>query len=158
MDAAGRLAERADALGGTISFVRDQLGQVVRKDVDGRMTDCAYDQAGRLLEAVGPDGELRYQYDRRGQVKTELVDGRPLVHTYDALGRRTTPTGHVTSYSYGADGQPHRLTTGGRHIDFTHDAVGRELARTFGNALTVTSTSRRARAEDSRSGRARTSS
>jgi RHS repeat-associated protein len=142
VDAAGRLAQRADALGGTISFVRDQLGQVVRKDVDGRVTDYAYDQAGRLLEAVGPDGELRYRYDRRGQVKTELVDGRPLVHTYDALGRRTrrtTPTGHVTSYSYGADGQPHRLTTGGRHIDFTHDAAGRELARAFGSALTVTS-------------------
>ncbi|MDX6363061.1 MAG: hypothetical protein QOC85_2071, partial [Streptomyces sp.] len=142
VDAAGRLAERTDALGGTISFVRDQLGQVVRKDVDGRETAYAYDRAGRLLEAVGPDGELRYQYDRRGQVKAELVDGRPLVYAYDDLGRRkrrTTPTGHVTSYSYGADGQPRRLTTGGRHVDFTHDDAGRELARAFGDAITVTS-------------------
>ncbi|WP_328582668.1 putative T7SS-secreted protein [Streptomyces sp. NBC_00370] len=141
-DAAGRLAARTDALGGTISFVRDQLGQVIRKDVEGRVTAYAYDRAGRLLEAVGPDGELRYQYDRRGQVKTELVDGRPLVHAYDALGRRkhrTTPTGHVTSYAYGADGQPQRLTTGGRHINFTHDVAGRELARAFGDSVTVTS-------------------
>ncbi|MGW0469484.1 putative T7SS-secreted protein [Streptomyces sp. NPDC003027] len=142
VDAAGRLAARVDALGGTISFERDELGQVVRKDVDGRVTTYAYDRAGRLLEAAGPDGELRYQYDRRGQVKAEMVDGRPLTYAYDDLGRRrrrTTPTGHVTSYAYGADGRPLRLTTGDRHVDFTHDAAGRELARVFGDALTVTS-------------------
>ncbi|MEU7340060.1 putative T7SS-secreted protein [Streptomyces sp. NPDC007074] len=141
-DAAGRLAERVDALGGTVSFVRDRLGQVIRKDVDGRTTTYGYDRAGRLLEAVGPDGELRYQYDRRGQVKVELVDGRPLVHSYDELGRRrrrTTPTGHVTTYSYGVDGRTRRVTTGGRHIDFTHDSAGRELTRVLGGALTVTS-------------------
>ncbi|WP_217135859.1 putative T7SS-secreted protein [Streptomyces sp. AC558_RSS880] len=141
-DAVGRLTERIDALGGTISFERDQLGQVVRKVVDGRATTYAYDPAGRLLEAVGPEGELRYQYDRRGQVKTELVDGRPLVYSYDGLGRRirrTTPTGHVTSYSYGTDGLPLRLTTGGRQVDFTYDAAGRELARVFADAITMTS-------------------
>ncbi|MEU9670611.1 putative T7SS-secreted protein, partial [Streptomyces bobili] len=142
MDAAGRLAARVDALGGTISFERDQLGQVVRKDVDGRATTYVYDRAGRLVEAAGPDGELRYQYDRRGLTKAELVDGRPVLYAYDALGRRTrrtTPTGHVTSYSYGADGLPQRLTSGGHRIDFTHDAAGRELARVFGDAITMTS-------------------
>ncbi|WP_326611647.1 DUF6531 domain-containing protein [Streptomyces scopuliridis] len=142
VDAAGRLAARVDALGGTISFERDRLGQVVRKDVDGRVTTYAYDRAGRLLEAAGPDSELRYQYDRRGLTKTELVDGRPIMYAYDVLGRRTrrtTPTGHVTSYAYGTDGQPHRLTTGGHRIDFTHDAAGRELARVFGDTVTVSS-------------------
>ncbi|MFE6282252.1 putative T7SS-secreted protein [Streptomyces sp. NPDC057877] len=142
MDAAGQLAERVDALGGTISFERDQLGQVVRKNVDGQVTTYAYDQAGHLLEALGPESDLRYQYDRRGQVKTELVDGRPLVYSYDDLGRRirrTTPTGHVTSYAYDAAGLHSLLTTGGRRVGFTHDAAGRELARAFGDALTVTS-------------------
>ncbi|SES47265.1 RHS repeat-associated core domain-containing protein [Streptomyces sp. yr375] len=142
VDAAGRLAARVDALGGTISFERDQLGQVVRKDVDGRVTTYGYDRAGHLLEAAGPGGELRYQYDRRGKVKTELVDGRPVSYSYDALGRRTkrtTPTGHVTSYAYGADGLPSRLTTGGRRVDFAHDAAGRELTRVFGDAITMTS-------------------
>ncbi|MBT2467303.1 RHS repeat protein [Streptomyces sp. ISL-66] len=142
VDAAGRLAARVDALGGTISFERDQLGQVTSKDVDGEVTAYAYDRAGRLLEATGPAGELRYQYDRRGFTKTELVEGRPISYAYDAVGRRTrrtTPTGHATSYTYGADGQPHRLTTGGRLVEFTHDAAGRELARVFGDAITVTS-------------------
>ncbi|MFD5944501.1 putative T7SS-secreted protein [Streptomyces collinus] len=142
VDAAGRLAARTDALGGTVSFVRDQLGQVIRKDVDGQVTTYAYDRAGRLLEAAGPDSELRYQYDRRGKVKTELVDGRPVSYAYDTLGRRTrrtTPTGHVTSYAYGTDGLPSRLTTGGRPVDFTHDAAGRELTRVFGDTITVSS-------------------
>ncbi|MFE7124977.1 putative T7SS-secreted protein [Streptomyces sp. NPDC057617] len=142
VDAAGRLAARTDGLGGTISFVRDQLGQVIRKDVDGRTTAYAYDRAGRLLEAVGPDSDLRYQYDRRGHVKTELVDGRPVVYAYDELGRRkrrTTPTGHVTSYAYGSDGRPLRLTTGDHRVNFTHDAAGRELARVFGDMVTMTS-------------------
>lgn len=106
------------------------------------MTTYAYDRAGRLLEATGPDGELRYQYDRRGLTKAELVDGRALLYAYDVLGRRTrrtTPTGHVTSYSYGADGLPHRLTSGGHRVEFTHDAAGRELARVFGDAITMTS-------------------
>ncbi|WNI28733.1 RHS repeat-associated core domain-containing protein [Streptomyces sp. ITFR-6] len=142
VDPTGRLAARTDVLGGTISFERDQLGQVIRKDVDGRVTTYGYDRAGRLLEAVGPDGELHYQYDRRGLTKTELVDGRPIIYAYDLLGRRTrriTPTGHVTTYTYGADGMPHRLTSGDRRIDFTHDAAGRELARVFSDTVTVTS-------------------
>lgn len=141
-DAAGRLAARVDALGGTVSFERDELGQVVRKDVDGRVTHYAYDRAGRLVEARGPDGELRYQYDRRGLTKAELVDGRPVLYAYDVLGRRTrrtTPTGHVTTYSYGADGLPQRLTSGGHRIDFAHDAAGRELTRIFGDTITMTS-------------------
>ncbi|WP_428952865.1 putative T7SS-secreted protein [Streptomyces sp. cg35] len=142
MDAEGHLAARTDALGGTVAFERDELGQAIRKDVDGRTTRYTYDGAGRLLEAVGPDGELRYQYDRRGRVKTELVDGRAIAYTYDKLGRRTsrtTPTGHVTGYAYDAGGRTERLTTGGRQVAFTHDAAGRELTRVLGGALTLAS-------------------
>ncbi|MCS0604628.1 DUF6531 domain-containing protein [Streptomyces sp. LP11] len=142
VDAAGRLAARTDALGGTVTFERDPLGQVLGKTVGGRVTTYVYDRVGRLLEAVGPDSELRYQYDRNGRVKTELVDGRPMLYSYDTLGRRvrrTTPTGHVTSYAYDSDGSPARMTTGGRPVDFTHDAAGREVARAYSDALTMTS-------------------
>ncbi|MFD5507712.1 hypothetical protein ACFWIB_08045 [Streptomyces sp. NPDC127051] len=105
LDAAGRLAVRVDALGGTIAFERDQLGQAIVKNVDGRVTNY-----------------ISYAYDAVGR-----------------RARRATPTGHVTSYAYGADGQAHRLTTGGHRVDFTHDAADRELARVFGDAVTVTS-------------------
>ncbi|MFJ2816632.1 hypothetical protein [Streptomyces sp. NPDC087294] len=53
--AAGRLAARVGTLGKTIRLARDQFGQVVRRDVDGRVTTYVYDRAGCLVEAVGPD-------------------------------------------------------------------------------------------------------
>ncbi|MFI2506887.1 putative T7SS-secreted protein [Streptomyces sp. NPDC018972] len=142
LDAAGQLTARIDALGDVISFAHDELGRITGKDAAGRTTTYAYDPAGRLLQAVGPDGDLIRQYDRRGLLKTELVDGRATTYHYDAVGRRvrrTTPTGHVTTYAYDAAGRPDRLTTGGHQVTFVHDAAGRELSRVFGGSLTVTS-------------------
>ncbi|WP_030154612.1 hypothetical protein [Streptomyces sp. NRRL S-244] len=47
----------------------------------------------------------------------------------------------MTHYAYDAVGRRTRRTTptGGHRVDFTHDAAGRELARVFGDAVTVTS-------------------
>ncbi|MGX4688717.1 putative T7SS-secreted protein [Streptomyces sp. JNUCC 63] len=142
LDGAGQLTARIDTLGGVVSFEHDELGRMTRKNAGGRTTTYAYDPAGRLLQASGPDGDLIRRYDRRGLLKTELVDGYAIDYRYDAVGRRvrrTTPTGHVTTYAYDMVGRPDRLTTGGHQVAFTHDAVGRELSRVFGDSLTVTS-------------------
>ncbi|MFH8418541.1 putative T7SS-secreted protein [Streptomyces collinus] len=141
LDAVGQLTTRIDPLGDVISFTHDELGRVTCKDAAGRTTSYAYDPAGRLLRASGPDGDLIRQYDRRGLIKTELIDGRATTFRYNAVGRRVgrvTPTGHVTTYVHDAAGRPGLLTTGGQEIAFTHDAAGRELSRVFGS-LTVTS-------------------
>ncbi|MGC9379065.1 putative T7SS-secreted protein [Streptomyces sp. MH13] len=141
LDAVGQLTTRIDPLGDVISFTHDELGRVTCKDAAGRTTSYAYDPAGRLLRASGPDGDLIRQYDRRGLIKTELIDGRATTFRYNAVGRRVgrvTPTGHVTSYTHDTAGRPSLLTTGGQEVTFTHDAAGRELSRVFGS-LTVTS-------------------
>ncbi|MFF5653994.1 putative T7SS-secreted protein [Streptomyces collinus] len=141
LDAVGQLTTRIDPLGDVISFTHDELGRVTCKDAAGRTTSYAYDPAGRLLRASGPDGDLIRQYDRRGLIKTELIDGRATTFRYNAVGRRVgrvTPTGHVTTYVHDAAGRPGLLTIGGQEIAFTHDAAGRELSRVFGS-LTVTS-------------------
>ncbi|MEV7066334.1 putative T7SS-secreted protein [Streptomyces collinus] len=141
LDAVGQLTTRIDPLGDVISFTHDELGRVTCKDAAGRTTSYAYDPAGRLLRASGPDGDLIRQYDRRGLIKTELIDGRATTFRYNAVGRRVgrvTPTGHVTTYVHDAAGRPGLLTTGGQEIAFTHDAAGRELSRVFGS-LAVTS-------------------
>ncbi|MFD5339476.1 putative T7SS-secreted protein [Streptomyces hawaiiensis] len=141
LDAVGQLTTRIDPLGDVISFTHDELGRVTCKDAAGRTTSYAYDPAGRLLRASGPDGDLIRQYDRRGLIKTELVDGRATTFRYNAVGRRVgrvTPTGHVTTYTHDTAGRPGLLTTGGQEVTFTHDAAGRELSRVFGS-LTVTS-------------------
>ncbi|MBN3931771.1 type IV secretion protein Rhs [Streptomyces verrucosisporus] len=139
-DAAGRLTARTTPLGETIAFAHDELGRLVRKEAGGRVTTFAYDAAGRPVEAVGPDAEVRWHRDRLGRVKTELVNGRALSLSYDALGRRTrrtTPAGAVSSLAYDAAGNRTALTTSGRTLDFTHDAAGRETARRIGEHLTL---------------------
>ncbi|MET9668882.1 putative T7SS-secreted protein [Streptomyces sp. NPDC006475] len=141
-DAVGRVSARITPLGETVRYERDALGRVTRKDSAGRLTTYAYDPAGRLVHAAAPDSELIYQYDREGRVKTELVDGRAVTYAYDMAGRRvrrSTPGGQVTSYAYDAAGRAARLTAGGREVHFTRDASGRELAREFGEMLTLTS-------------------
>ncbi|MFI0989464.1 putative T7SS-secreted protein [Streptomyces exfoliatus] len=136
-DAAGQVTARTNAAGETVSYERDALGQVVRKEASGAVTTYSYDRAGRIVHAAGPDGELVRQYDRRGDLKAEIVDGRLLSFAYDTAGRRarrTTPTGHVTSYEYDAAGRLTTLTSGTRRIGFAHDPVGREVCRSIGGA------------------------
>ncbi|KIF69097.1 type IV secretion protein Rhs [Streptomyces sp. AcH 505] len=141
LDSLGRVTSRTTPLGETIRYERDVSGRVTHKDAAGRITTYAYDTAGRLVRAAGPDSELLYQYDRRGQVKTELVDGRATTHAYDGLGRRTrrvTPTGLVTTYAYDAAGRLAQQISGGHGVHFHRDATGRELTRQVGDILTFT--------------------
>ncbi|MET9812956.1 putative T7SS-secreted protein [Streptomyces sp. NPDC006355] len=142
LDAAGQLVSRTDALGGVLALEHDQLGRMIRKDAGGRTTTYAYDASGRLLQASGPDCDLIRQYDRRGLLKTELVDGRAVTYMYDALGRRTrrvTPTGHVTTYTYDVAGRLDLMAVSGHQVGFTHDAADREVSRSYGGTMTLSS-------------------
>ncbi|MFD8870048.1 putative T7SS-secreted protein [Streptomyces sp. NPDC059590] len=139
-DAAGQLIARTTPLGRTIAFERDVLGRVVAKDADGLTTTYAYDPAGHLVSATGPDTEIVLQWDRAGRVKSELVGGRVLTHRYDALGRRTrrtTPGGATTTYAYDAAGHRTTLTASGRTLASEYDASGCEIARHIGGSLSL---------------------
>ncbi|WKK26697.1 RHS repeat-associated core domain-containing protein [Streptomyces olivoreticuli] len=140
-DAVGQLVSRTDPLGQAVSYERDVLGRVVRKDADGAVTAYVHDAAGRLLEAAGPDATLVYGRDRLGRVKSETCDGRTLTFAYDELGRRTrrvTPMGAVSTWAYDAAGRRTSMTASGHSFTMEHDAAGREIARHFGDALTLT--------------------
>ncbi|MER7794968.1 putative T7SS-secreted protein [Streptomyces sp. NPDC097640] len=142
-DAADRLTDHTNPLGQRIRYERDAAGRIVGKLADDAVTRYAYDSAGRLRQATGPDVEVVYQRDRLGRVKSEMVNGRVLTHTYDALGRRTrrtTPTGVTTTYTYDAAGNRTTLTAAGHTVAFDHDAAGRETARHVGETLTLTHT------------------
>ncbi|MGW5424057.1 putative T7SS-secreted protein [Streptomyces sp. NPDC003943] len=143
LDAAGQVSARTNAAGETVHYERDALGRVVRKEAAGHVTTYAYDGVGRLVHAAGPDGDLVRQYGRRGELKAEIVDGRLLAFAYDSAGRRarrTTPTGHTTTYGYDAAGRLAVLTSGTRRIGFAHDAAGREVRRDVADGLTLAST------------------
>ncbi|MDI3386210.1 RHS repeat-associated core domain-containing protein [Streptomyces sp. B-S-A8] len=142
-DAAGQLAARFAPTGEAIRFERDVLNRTVRKDAAGAVTSYAYDAAGRLISATGPDASLVREHDAAGRMCSETVDGRTVTYTYDALGRRTsrtTPTGATSTSTYDGAGNRTSLTASGRVLDFVHDAAGREVARHIGEASTLAST------------------
>ncbi|MGW0285855.1 putative T7SS-secreted protein [Streptomyces sp. NPDC003236] len=141
-DPAGRLTTRRNALGETLAFARNELGQVIRKNAGGRVTTYAYDFTDQLAQATGPDGTtLTLLRDRYGRLHSETVDGRTLTYTYDAMGRRagrTTPTGATTTWAYDAAGRRTGMVAASGHpIDFTYDDAGRELTRHIGDTITL---------------------
>lgn len=140
-DAAGQLVSRTDGLGQVIAYEHDVLGRVVRKDAAGAVTTYVHDAAGRLTEAAGPDATLVYGRDRLGRVKSETCDGRTSTYAYDGLHRRTrrvTPMGAVSAWTYDAAGRRTSTTAAGRVFAMEHDPAGREVARHFGETLTLT--------------------
>ncbi|MFE6336249.1 RHS repeat-associated core domain-containing protein [Streptomyces sp. NPDC057798] len=131
-DMAGQLTAMTNAIGQRITYVRDDLGRISEKDVAGALTTFAYDPAGRLLHAVGPDSELIFERDPLGRILEESCDGHASTFAYDALGRlahRKTPSGAESSYQYDHSGRPVSLLAGGHRLDFTYDATGREATR-----------------------------
>ncbi|MGW0509734.1 putative T7SS-secreted protein [Streptomyces olivaceoviridis] len=143
-DAAGRLVSRRNALGETVTFERNELGQVLRKNAAGQVTTYAYDLTDQLAQAVGADGTtLTLLRDRHGRLHSETVNGRTVTYTYDALGRRTgrtTSTGAVSTWSYDAAGRRTGMVASGRPIDFAYDEAGRELTRHINGTVTLNHT------------------
>ncbi|MFJ9372214.1 putative T7SS-secreted protein [Streptomyces sp. NPDC101455] len=139
-DETGRLTTRTNALGRTIEFERNTLGQVIRKNAAGQVTTSAYDMTDKPAQATAPGTILTVLRDRHGRVRSETVDDRELGYTYDGFGRRkarTTPSGATTAWTYDDSGRRTGMTASGRSIDFTYDEVGRELARQVGEMLTL---------------------
>ncbi|MER5860801.1 polymorphic toxin type 30 domain-containing protein [Streptomyces sp900105245] len=143
-DTAGRLVSRQNVVGEIVSFDRNELGQVIRKNAAGRITTYAYDLTDQLAQATGPDGTtLTHLRDRHGRLHSETVDGHTLTYTYDELGRRDgrrTPSGAETTWSYDAAGRRTGMAASGRTIDFTYDESGRELIRRVGGTITLENT------------------
>ncbi|MEU7482566.1 RHS repeat-associated core domain-containing protein [Streptomyces sp. NPDC042319] len=134
-DAAGRLTARTTPAGKTIRYERDVLGRAVRKDAAGAVTAYAYDPAGRLVSADGPETELRIERDPMGRVVTETLNGRTTRHIYDRLGRsvsRVTPSGAVSEFAYDAAGNRTSVTASGRTLESAFDAAGHEVRRSVG--------------------------
>ena len=108
-DAAGKLVETRDPLGGTVRMEYDGERLVRLVDPLGRETRYEYDAAGRLARLTNALGDsTRYAYDANGRV-TEQTDaaGRVTRYAYRADGRlasETDPLGTVTSYEYDAVG------------------------------------------------------
>ncbi|MFJ8298470.1 putative T7SS-secreted protein [Streptomyces sp. NPDC094447] len=142
-DAAGHLVSRTNGLGQSISLTHNRLGQVVRKEVDGRaVTTFEYDISDQLAVATGPDARLERLRNRHGLLVSETVNGRTLSFSHDSVGRRTgraTPGGSTSTWSYDGAGRRTALITSGRTLTFDLDLMGRETSRHVGDFAALTS-------------------
>ncbi|MFJ6855053.1 putative T7SS-secreted protein [Streptomyces sp. NPDC091271] len=139
-DPAGRLTAQTNGLGQTIRFEHNDLGQVVRKDIEGGVTTFEYDVFDELALATSGNATLTRIRDRYGLLRSETVNGRTITFEYDELGRRTgrtTPAGTVSTWTYDSAGRRASLTTSGRTLSFDYDAAGQELARHIGEDITL---------------------
>jgi YD repeat-containing protein len=138
-DPAGRLTSRVDPRGnepgGVASdfrwlFTYDAAGrQKTVTDPIGRVTTTNYDQLGRVLSTVRPDGTTSQAYDQNGNVTSSTTEagttsqvfdplnrvssstdlrGKTSAFGYDLAGNRisvTDPLSRVTTYAFDADGR-----------------------------------------------------
>ncbi|RSZ56968.1 RHS repeat protein [Massilia atriviolacea] len=134
------------------SYLRDGAGQLVDKIISRSTGPAqaeqlrlryAYDDLGRMTQAVNADAEVALQYDALGQLVAEEArsDGATSVlrHAYDELGNRVRtvlPDGRVLNHLFYGAGHLHQINLDGEVLtDIERDRTHRPLSRTQG-ALT----------------------
>jgi RHS repeat-associated protein len=135
LDAVGQMVRRECAGGAAVVFEHDLRGSVTRRSVGEAEYRYAFDSAGLLLRAEGPDGAIEYTRDRRGRILTESFGTAVLTNEYDVLGRRTrrtTPSGAVSAWQFDQVGQVSALATASGGLSFQRDEAGQETSRVLG--------------------------
>ncbi len=186
LDAFDQQLASDDANGNRTTYVDDHLGHVTQtsSDVVGKysadvnsnmagamqnlVTQASYDQAGRMLWQINPNGEkTSYDYDLRGNlVATHQPLGQVQKTAYDAEGRQIgsldangvqatwsydyfgTLTGHKdlggAAYTYSYDSARQLIAqqnSRGQNLSFTYDGAGQVVEEhdVANNAFTLTS-------------------
>ncbi|WP_338848787.1 IPT/TIG domain-containing protein [Massilia sp. W12] len=88
-DGEGNATSRANALKFTSTYEYDADNRQVRStDPEGRITETAYDKAGRVTEVKTSAGSTRYSWDENGRMRSR-TDARnnTTQYEYDAAGR-----------------------------------------------------------------------
>jgi len=146
-DAAGRLVQSTDPLGGVVTRDHDVNGRLtalhVHRTVDGapaiETTTYAYDAAGRLVTITDPLGAARTMtYDAGGVLVAETdARGNTVSYTHDGAGRpltRKLPDGTVEYTGYTPSGELFGTTDGDAvSVLYDYDALDREARVTYGD-------------------------
>ncbi|MDT0266982.1 DUF6531 domain-containing protein [Streptomyces sp. DSM 44915] len=140
-DAAGQLVGRRNAAGQSVEYRYSARGELVGKTTsEGGNVHFERDLRGRVVNASANGVDLAREFDPSGRLVTETVNGRTLRLAYETTGRlaaRTTPSGHVSRWTYSATGAPVNLDVSGRGIDFERDREGREVRRIIGDSVVL---------------------
>lgn len=115
---------RSDVSG--VTETADRWGRVIRIEAGGRVTEREFDEAGRLIRSVGPDGAVGTTYTPAGRVATVSVDGVEISVQWAGELMTSLEMSTGTSYKFEYD-RAGRLTTtlqGGLRWDYEYDSDG----------------------------------
>lgn len=128
-------------------MVRDPVGRLLARTVNGIGVFFEHDEVGRLVVARNEHSEVRFALDPVGRVLHERVQAgthrHEIRHSYDALGNRLQtilPDGRKLGALYYGSGHTHQINLDGDAIvDMERDALHREVSRTQGRLLSTRS-------------------
>lgn len=118
----------------THRFVRDALGQLLRRDSsDEDWASYSYDSEGRMATAENPIRKVAFGWDLRGLLISEQQDDYLTQHAYSARGQRMAtalPDGRNVNFRYDQNGDFDGLGFLDREVLSIHrDRLGRETQR-----------------------------
>jgi RHS repeat-associated protein len=141
-DPSGRLDRRVDPRGNAAGGVAGQFTTMYTYDAEnrtktvtdptGRVTTYTYDDQGRRLSEVRPDGTTTTVYDANSNVVSTSTESGTRSSTFDALNRVDTSTdarGKITQFGFDlASNQVSVIDPLLRKTTFTYDPDGRRTA------------------------------
>ena len=122
-DKIGQLTAVLDASGKAVEqYTYDNAGNILKKDVSGKVTTYTYDKANQLVSSTADGKVTNYEYDAAGRLTKE----GDKAYSYGWLDKvmEITQNGKATnSYSYGMDGQVATANISGKQESFIWDGL-----------------------------------
>src|SRR5260370_24028129 len=143
-DAVGNRIQRNDYNSMPTNYDYDALNRLTKISYsDATTATYDYDKLSRLMAATNINGTVSFVYDKLGRVtSTTDVWGQVIDYTYDADGNRTKMTsGGTTSALYQYD-PLNRVTSitdaAGLSVNYAYDATGKLISRALPNGVQTT--------------------
>ena len=138
----GNILTSIDYSGTVTTFTYDELDRLIKKEIDGEVTEYAYTIGGLLSSVSDKSGVIKYTYDDMdGLIKVQLADSTEIEYSYDTSFRLTkvsTPHGD-TNYSYDKMDRLVRVVDrNGYATIYEYDANGNRTAVKYANGITTT--------------------
>ncbi len=130
------LTETYPGVLGTVTYTYDAVGNLTRRNQDGKNWTWAYDARDRVSTVTNPLGKATgYGYDLADRVTTEtLPSGRTTSYSYTPAGElaaTTDPGGLTSTYSYDPLGNLTQVQLpGSGTYDFGYDTAGNLATQT----------------------------
>ncbi len=145
-DAAGNRASKLDGKTQLTSYAYDANRRLeLTTYADATTATFDYDPRGNRIAESNQDSTRSSTYDALGRLRSvyDVETGRTIEHTYDASGNRASmrvsPDDETTTYAWDARGLLIRMTDPeGGEYRFGYDDLGRRIATTYPNGMTLT--------------------